>query len=109
MSGSFSISLPDGRVQTTSYKADHYEGFTAQVEYQGAAAYPHLTTGYKTDNHRPYHSPAQYSGKDRLVLSRTPSPYVSSNPYKSSLVFSSSEEQQKENTEEEVKERKRIY
>ena len=108
MSGSFSISLPDGRVQTTRYKADHYEGFTAQVEFEGSAAYPQ-----KAPSHRPYHRPAQYKGKDRRVLSYTPSPYVASSPYKSSLAFSPSEEQQEDDIQNEEEEnsrrRYRIY
>ena len=96
VSGSFSISLPDGRVQTTRYKADHDEGFTAQVEFQGSAAYPQ-----KKASHKPYHRPAQYTGKDRRVLSYTPSPYVTSSPYKSSLAFSPSEEQQEDSIQDE--------
>ena len=108
MTGSFSISLPDGRVQTTSYKADHYEGFTAQVKFEGSAAYPQ-----KTASNRPYHHPAQYTGKDRGVLSYSPSPYVASSPYKSSLTFSPSEEQREDSIEDEeedmVRRRHRIY
>ena len=103
-------------MQTTSYKADHYEGFTAQVEYQGTAAYPHKTTGYKTPvppypaQHRPgrpHHRPALH----KLVLSQTPSPYVASSPYKSSLSFSPREEQEEEKNEEKEERirRYRIY
>ena len=86
MSGSFTISLPDGRVQTTTYQADHYAGFTAQVEYQGAAQYP--------PRHKPYHR--QYPGTDRLVLSYTPSPYVAAQPYKSALAFPPPQEEEVE-------------
>ena len=38
--GSFVISLPDGRIQTTSYTATEQGGFVAEVTYQGEARYP---------------------------------------------------------------------
>lgn len=38
--GSYTVNLPDGRVQTVTYKADHYGGFVADVKYEGTAAYP---------------------------------------------------------------------
>merc|ERR1711942_137454 len=31
--GSFTIALPDGRIQTTTYTADHINGFVAEVTY----------------------------------------------------------------------------
>merc|ERR1712032_1624027 len=37
--GSFVIALPDGRIQTTTYTADHYNGFVADVTYEGTPAY----------------------------------------------------------------------
>merc|ERR1712106_979960 len=40
VAGSFTIALPDGRIQTTTYTADHYNGFVAEVTYEGAAVYP---------------------------------------------------------------------
>ena len=43
--GTFVIALPDGRVQTVSYTADHYNGFVAQVSYQGDAVYPEEPKG----------------------------------------------------------------
>merc|ERR1712021_325945 len=33
--GSFTIALPDGRIQTTTYTADHVNGFVAEVTCQG--------------------------------------------------------------------------
>merc|ERR1712106_719939 len=40
VAGSFTIDLPDGRIQTTTYTADHYNGFVAEVTYEGTAVYP---------------------------------------------------------------------
>ena len=40
MKGQFVIALPDGRIQTTSYTADHVQGFIAEVSYQGEPVYP---------------------------------------------------------------------
>merc|ERR1711874_80605 len=45
--GSFVIALPDGRIQTTKYTADHVVGFLAEVTYQGEAIYPKETKPYK--------------------------------------------------------------
>ena len=39
-SGSYRVNLPDGRVQTVTYTADHYDGFVADVKYEGEAQYP---------------------------------------------------------------------
>ena len=41
--GSYHVLLPDGRVQTVKYTADHYAGYIADVSYAGAA--------------KPYHPP----------------------------------------------------
>ena len=38
--GQFVIALPDGRIQTTSYTANHLNGYIADVSYQGEPAYP---------------------------------------------------------------------
>ena len=40
VAGSFTIALPDGRVQTTTYTADHTNGFVADVTYEGTPVYP---------------------------------------------------------------------
>ena len=45
--GQFVIALPDGRIQTTKYTADHVVGFVAEVTYQGEAIYPKETKPYK--------------------------------------------------------------
>ena len=40
VAGSFTIALPDGRIQTTTYTADPVNGFVAQVSYEGTPVYP---------------------------------------------------------------------
>merc|ERR1712212_621569 len=40
VAGSFTIALPDGRIQTPTYTADHYNGFVAEVTYEGTPVYP---------------------------------------------------------------------
>ena len=35
--GSYRVLLPDGRVQTVKYTADHYNGYVADVSYSGDA------------------------------------------------------------------------
>ena len=44
--GSYQVHLPDGRVQTVTYTADHYNGFVADVKYEGTPVYPEA---------KPYH------------------------------------------------------
>ncbi|KAF2368098.1 Insect cuticle protein [Trinorchestia longiramus] len=38
--GSYTVQLPDGRLQTVTYTADHDNGFFADVKYSGKAQYP---------------------------------------------------------------------
>ena len=38
--GSYTVNLPDGRVQTVTYTADEYGGFVADVKYEGEPVYP---------------------------------------------------------------------
>ena len=54
VNGYYSVNLPDGRVQTVKYVADHegYGGFNAEVTYEGEARY---------DEHKPSYKPAGYA------------------------------------------------
>ncbi|CAB4063359.1 unnamed protein product [Lepeophtheirus salmonis] len=38
--GSYKVALPDGRIQTVSYTVDAYNGFVADVQYEGTPVYP---------------------------------------------------------------------
>ena len=38
--GSYSVALPDGRIQHVNYHANGYDGFIADVTYDGQAQYP---------------------------------------------------------------------
>merc|ERR1711971_1372682 len=40
VAGSYQVALPDGRVQTVTYTADHYNGYVADVKYEGVPVYP---------------------------------------------------------------------
>merc|ERR1711862_405861 len=40
VAGSYSVALPDGRIQHVKYPSNGYDGFVADVTYEGTAVYP---------------------------------------------------------------------
>ena len=52
------MSLPDGRIQTVTYHADHEGGFVADVTYEGPPVYPAPPKG----GYGPYKGVGGYKG-----------------------------------------------
>merc|ERR1712003_329505 len=63
VAGSFTIALPDGRIQTTTYTADHTNGFIAEVTYSGEAVYPPAPAGGYPGEGHPAVAPAYHARK----------------------------------------------
>ena len=61
VSGSYRVALPDGRIQTVTYKDDGY-GLVADVKYEGYAKYPE------------YNKPAAYPTKAYPAKAAYPAP-----------------------------------
>ena len=80
VTGSYQVLLPDGRTQTVTYTADHYNGYVADVKYEGQATYPkyepkpYAPAPYKPAP-APYKpAPAQYKPAP-APYKPTPAPY----------------------------------
>ena len=52
--GSYQVHLPDGRVQTVTYTADHYNGYIADVKYEGVPHYPEAKPYHPAPHPAPY-------------------------------------------------------
>merc|ERR1712226_414754 len=83
--GSYTVNLPDGRVQTVTYKADHQGGFVADVKYEGEAQYPpEPAEGYgNTYKAKSAYKPAPYK-----PAPYKPAPYQPAPSYEPAPVFS---------------------
>ena len=58
--GSYSVALPDGRIQHVTYTANGYDGYVADVTYEGTAQYPeYVAPAYKA---APAYPVPAYSG-----------------------------------------------
>merc|ERR1719493_260025 len=51
VAGSYSVALPDGRIQHVKYSSNGYDGYVADVTYEGTAVYP---------EEKPYHAAPAY-------------------------------------------------
>merc|ERR1712058_59968 len=49
--GSYSVALPDGRIQHVNYHANDAEGYVAEVVYDGTAAFPEVAVGHGVVGH----------------------------------------------------------
>ena len=59
--GSYSVALPDGRIQRVTYTANGYDGYVADVTYEGTAVYPEAKPYAPAPAYKPAPVPA-YSG-----------------------------------------------
>merc|ERR1711956_162464 len=62
VSGSYSVALPDGRIQTVTYTADHYNGFVADVSYEGVPVYPEAKPYHPAPAPAYHAAPKPYAG-----------------------------------------------
>jgi len=67
--GSYTVALPDGRTQHVTYHADHYNGFVAEVHYEGEAHYDPAPA--------PYNAPKPHPAR---LVPHVPSPPSSYHP-----------------------------
>merc|ERR1719219_2763799 len=57
--GSYSVALPDGRIQHVKYSSNGYDGYVAGVTYEGTAVYPEAKPYAPAPAyHKPAYAPA---------------------------------------------------
>merc|ERR1719471_1192466 len=56
VTGSYSVALPDGRIQHVKYTADHYNGYVAEVTYEGTPVYPEAAPYAPKPAYAPVHA-----------------------------------------------------
>merc|ERR1712066_534468 len=57
VAGSYSVALPDVRIQKVTYSSNGYDGYVADVTYEGTAVYPEAPApGYKAAPAPAYHA-----------------------------------------------------
>merc|ERR1712001_664311 len=61
VTGSYSVHLPDGRIQTVTYTADHVNGYVADVTYEGTAVYPEAKPYAPAPAYKAAPAPAAYA------------------------------------------------
>ncbi|XP_053648021.2 cuticle protein 8-like [Cherax quadricarinatus] len=77
--GSYSVALPDGRIQTVNYVADEYNGYQAEVTYEGEPIYPEYKPTYQPQPvykpiPKPYNPPKTVYKPEPVYP--TPAPYI---------------------------------
>merc|ERR1719244_1441621 len=63
--GEVVVALPDGRIQTTNYNADFYDGYNAEIQYAGTASYPPIKYQDQTYN-SPKFIPVHLKSKPKI-------------------------------------------
>merc|ERR1719398_489333 len=73
VAGSYSVALPEGRIQHVKYSSNGYDGYVADVTYEGTAQYPEAAPAYKAAP--AYHAAPAY--KPAPVYKAAPVPVYS--------------------------------